>query len=115
MSTRSNVLIRSQGQQVVLYHHWDGYPKGFGKELCEVLLPEFQREPKYILIEDVVNKLIMRHSCEWTTNLHGDIEYLYTVDLDRRTITCEGVNNWGDRLEVKDSIDMIATYKTWEK
>jgi len=39
MSTRSLTIFKSDdGQEiVVMYHHYDGYPRGYGKELAEFL------------------------------------------------------------------------------
>lgn len=36
MSTRSQIKISYLHREVLLYHHWDGYPKGGGAELIRL-------------------------------------------------------------------------------
>ena len=112
MSTRCNLLIRHQGIQVCLYHHHDGYPEGVGAELCEIFFDRFtKKDSAPFYLDGVVNSLIKNYQgYEWSSALHGDIEYLYTVDLERRTIICEEVNNW-EELKIGKKINMIEWYK----
>lgn len=113
MSTRCNVIIRKDGNQVVLYHHWDGYPEGVGYDLVERFRKNFQPGQPEWTMAGVVNMLIKDkedQGYEWTTRLHGDIEYLYTVDLNRKTITCDDVDNW-DGLKINQSWDMFEYQK----
>jgi hypothetical protein len=40
-------------------------------------------------------------SYEPTTGLHGDIEYLYEIDLEKCAIKVYSADNWGDKLKKK--------------
>ena len=109
MSTRCNIIIKKFTNEVVLYHHYDGYPRGVGIDLVRMFEDDFKKSSK-IYIDDVVNKLIKNEDdkgYEWTTGLHGDIEYLYTIDCDAKTITCEDADNWGTELKVWNKRDMF--------
>lgn len=117
MSTRCNVIIRQQGVQVVLYHHHDGYPEGVGMDLIERFGKNFRDEKAHVLsLSYAVNALIkdQNDEYEWCLRLHGDIEYLYTVDLERKTIVCEAVDNW-DEFKITDTIDMLEFAKEYEQ
>ena len=50
---------------------------------------------------------------EITDSIHFDIEYLYTVDLETKEITCKERQNWGDDVKDWPEIPMIniAGYK----
>ena len=88
MSTRCNIVIkatdldnglRNEWAKVILYHHHDGYPEWIGKRLTE-FIDEFNGDG----MDDFVNKLLKDKNdtgYEYTHTLHGDIEYLYTIDF----------------------------------
>jgi hypothetical protein len=38
---------------------------------------------------------------EPTSCIHGDIEYLYTLDLNKQTILVQRANNWDEKLKTK--------------
>ena len=80
MSTRANVILKKGNRKIYLYRHCDGYPSGLGKELKECI----NKDP----IETIFN-IFENTGVELTNGIHGDIEYLYTVDLDDLTINCE--------------------------
>lgn len=115
MSTRCNILIKQQHLQVCLYHHMDGYPEGVGMELAGIFKKNFtakEEKGRLLWFEDVVNDLIKNHKgYEYCAALHGDIEYLYTIDLDRKKIVCEEVNNWHSDIIIKKTINMMKFYK----
>lgn len=113
MSTRCNVVITKKGKKdVILYHHHDGYPDGVGADLEKYLANKSFKTPSscgnfLVGIED--------DEYEKTVCLHGDIEYLYTIDLDANTIKCQEADNW-DELKTKDVYThQIKTKKGKEK
>lgn len=85
MSTRCNIKIititNDDISEKYLYHHCDGYPAGVGTELTTKIIPEFikqnitnSNETLYDYIKNYDD------SYEETNNIHGDIEYLYTLE-----------------------------------
>lgn len=88
MSTRCNIVIkatdldngqRNEWARVILYHHHDGYPEWMGKRLTEFIENFKGRD-----INDLTNLLLKDNQdagYEWTNVLHGDIEYLYTIEF----------------------------------
>jgi len=91
MGTRAQVFIKDEG--VYLYQHWDGdnlmdkvvkavnSPVGKGR----------QDDPEY-LARIIFCEMVRGDEAGETgygigTNMHGDIEYLVTVDCKKRTIT----------------------------
>ena len=111
MSTRANIVVKSDRDKLIFYRHSDGYPEG-----TMPLLVEFMEKVKSGEIRDNVSQsagwlieLGRREMMEcfsdkipqyykWkvgfiepTTCIHGDIEYLYTIDLDKKTIKLKQV------------------------
>jgi hypothetical protein len=106
MSTRANIkMVDASGSELWFYRHSDGYPSGTMPTLKKFL--ELVKTEK---IRDNVSQaggwlIIIGHEeyaednvkypdiCGWkvgayepTTGEHGDIEYLYTIDLAKKTI-----------------------------
>ena len=102
MSTRANILIKdSFGDELQFYRHSDGYPEG-----TMPTLEKFLDLIKSGKIRNNVNQaagwlIVIGHeeykqtrkqwpSSAWkvgayepTTGEHGDIDYLYTIDLEK--------------------------------
>lgn len=88
MATRANVIIQKKGEKtMILYYHYDGYPKGVGQELVRYLT----YLPQYLLGTRALGAYIHAHdgAYEETDRKAGDAEYQYVVDLDKMTLTCE--------------------------
>lgn len=107
MSTRCNIIVQDENTKYTLYHHWDGYPEYVGLCLYDGLYEKIKKGGLYA--EQVVNMLLKGKidnddGYELTTGLHGDIEYLYIIDLTFKTLTCYSVRNWEGGLEVYDTI-----------
>ena len=88
MATRCNVIVKGKscGKNVkaILYRHWDGYPSVTGEDLLEKLNSCCNGE---IYFDSFVNSLIKESTeYEYTSQIHGDIEYLYEIDCCKRTI-----------------------------
>lgn len=91
MSTRANIKI-VEGEKVTwLYHHHDGYPTYLGAFLMWRLYNKLNNQNCYLNTYDIVNGLIkdkVDDEFEYTSEMHGDIEYLYVIDVDKRTLKC---------------------------
>lgn len=111
MSTRCNIIVQDADSKYTLYHHCDGYPEYVGVCLYKALYERIQKH-KYEAFE-IVNMLVKAQlegidtSYELTFGLHGDIEYLYVVDLNFKTIRCYSVENW-EGLDVHEEIDLTT-------
>ena len=115
MSTRANVVIKKTAENgkvsyAQLYHHHDGYCSGVGKDLSEYMaeidvMPD--EEKKKVLKDPVSLAKWLSHDdrhdeyeYEGTSvNLHGDIEYLYVIDLANKTITCYSTWDWDGKID----------------
>ena len=110
MSTRANVVIKKTEKNcdvsyAQLYHHHDGYCSGLGDALSEYMaeIEVMPDEEKKKVLETPVSlakwfaddKRFVEFEYEGTdVNLHGDIEYLYVIDLTKETITCYSTWDW---------------------
>lgn len=109
MSTRCNVIINSydkSGEPIhyQLYHHHDGYPLGVGADLVEYIKEIKTNEDNGLQILSSCEKLA-DYLCDPLRNdeyenegtnicLHGDIEYLYIIDLSTQVLKCFEINSW---------------------
>ena len=109
MSTRCNVIVKDctiqngvkkENWQVKLYHHHDGYPEGVGKDLTNFI----NKLEDDFYVEDVVNGLLKNEKdkgYKWCNSLHGDIEYLYTIEMI----------DWKKEDENKWVMDIVLSYQ----
>ena len=103
MSTRANIIIKDKCSKLYFYRHSDGYPKG--------TMPTLEKFLK--MVADGVIRNNVLHSSGWliiigneeyaeyqtwkvgsyepTDQIHSDIEYLYTIDLEKLKIKIEKV------------------------
>ncbi|MFZ9002331.1 MAG: hypothetical protein ACO20H_13575 [Bacteriovoracaceae bacterium] len=108
MSTRANIKVVDGYDELWFYRHSDGYPEGAmptlekfldlvksGKirdnvvQACGHLIVLGRQE---YLEQDLLRSEYMNWkvgAIEPTTEQHGDIEYFYTIDLVKKTITIE--------------------------
>ena len=105
MSTRATILIRKGRKSFWVYHHCDGYPEGVGRDIKEYLASK-----KRWYADDIVNDLVkgavagdMRY--EITLCQHGDEEYAYLIDCDKKELKCYKVGwdefDWKEEKVVK--------------
>ena len=99
MSTRCQIKISYLHREVLLYHHWDGYPKRIGFNLI--------RRQKQLNTWDgniLINRLVkdIEYEYEIAYQIHTDIDYWYEIDCNRKTIRCWKVKgyNLSDHAEV---------------
>lgn len=87
MSTRANIVVVHGETVVFLYRHCDGYPSECGADLGEKLLlcdrsaGAFLRSMLVEQYEQQSYERSARPVYELTTELHGDIEWLYVFDF----------------------------------
>jgi len=104
MSTRCNIIckIKREGdkkpqQFAVLYHHCDGYPDGVGYDMKERL--ESASDIKRRHAGSFINSMVKdpMDDYEITTDLHWDVEYVYTIlfEPDKVTLSYHEVEDFG--------------------
>lgn len=103
MATRCNIIIKGKscGKNVktMLYRHWDGYPTCTGVELMELLN---KQTSDCIYFDGFINSMIKEgNTYEYSSTIHGDIEYLYTIDLTKRKIYVQTVGyDWEKSVQI---------------
>ena len=78
---------------IYLYHHWDGSPSGVGRELERFLRGRddgdgTHGEPTWDGARIAEELLSSASGYQKSDGLHGDVEYGYVIDCNRRTLTC---------------------------
>ena len=114
MSTRCNIKIIDKDCEVILYHHHDGYPAGVGEDLFNKFNDKLKDKNCRLWAEDVANSLIKDpddDEYEWTSDILGDIEYLYEIDLIKRELRCFPVDWTGENWDVLKKGDLIDLEK----
>lgn len=111
MSTRANIIVTDGEDELIFYRHCDGYPDGTLPSLTKFLglaregiirdnvvqacgwLILIGASEDGICDQDGVVKLRSGHLPGWkvgayepTTSIHGDIEFLYLVDLKKQQL-----------------------------
>ncbi len=119
MATRCNVVVKNNvGETSIVYRHCDGYPESVLPAL-EPILSKIKTTPKdfqwnaheygglkitnlrpILVAHDIVkieesyfigNNQRTYRPFEFTTDIHGDIEYLYTLNADTGELEYEKV------------------------
>lgn len=113
MSTRANIVVKDQwGNKLWFYRHSDGYPEGALPLLAKFMQAVVNGEIR-ANVSQAAGHLIMLGAREYegvypqgcgmdwkvgaiepTTAQHGDIEYLYVLDLENKTIDVKTVRFW---------------------
>ena len=97
MSTRCDVLVKCGKFKIQMYHHTDGYIEYIGQHLVDFMKKEDVANQEYAAIagENYVQKMIddgfIITFCE-----HGDTEYHYEVDIEKKEVKAYNVN-WKTR------------------
>ena len=88
MGTRSNILIEYGSTKIFLYRHWDGYPEVTGYDLARILSRPNEPDKKLGWAGTFLTRLLEQDDYELTTDLHGDIEYLYQFNFSTTKPAC---------------------------
>jgi len=107
MCTRANIVIQDGAKRIYLYHHSDGYPDGIGVEL-DIFMQGRYFQTAEECAEAIIG--IENDNYELTTEIHGDIEFLYTIDLVKKTILCQAYNR-----RLSDIQGNVYTTFYWEE
>lgn len=86
MATRCNIIIKRGEQKILIYRHCDGYPSETGRDLLKIC-----GKAGYDLFE-IIQAFAESGHYELSRVKHGDAEYEYTIDLDKKDITCYSIN-----------------------
>ena len=100
MSTRAHIRIIEDYEQIMLYHHSNGYPEGVGSDLkkflqenckdywdnCEIANGLVKGGVKHAYKSAISRKyeITPDDGYEITTSLHGDEDYIYVIDCDKK-------------------------------
>ena len=91
MGTRANIILRENSDEKILYSHFDGYIVDGVGEMLEEFIWNFMGSGMKLtgpIIEELHERLINKihpnpdsFTLEDTNTIHGDIEYLYIIDI----------------------------------
>ncbi len=81
MATRCNIVIKRGEDEILIYRHWDGKPSVTGVELLKIC-----QDSNYDIF-GIIQSMARDGQYELTQHKHGDAEYEYTIDIDRKEIT----------------------------
>ena len=98
MATRSHIVVRNPKEEPqkwkYIYHHWDGYPDGVGKELRNQftgVIPSKGPDEKYTKekVIDIITDI--EDDYRQDSGIHGDEEYVYvfTVEPDKKGVSVD--------------------------
>lgn len=99
MGTRANIVIKDSVSEKIFYRHYDGYPKVVNVDLDKILTFISTGNIKNT-VDNISNILlfvgfeILKYGSKYghyepTTEIHGDISYLYILDIEKQTISCK--------------------------
>lgn len=83
MGTRTNIIVEYGATKTFIYRHWDGYPAVTGYDLIK-LYRETNGAGGFVsalLAAQRENEELPQY--ELTTEVHGDIEFLYVIRFGR--------------------------------
>lgn len=89
MGTRSNIVIEVGSSRVYLYRHWDGYLAGAGRDIYSKLVAAGSNADQFLRslmaeMDEATSYRPAKGVYELTSEVHGDIEYLYFVRFSDR-------------------------------
>ncbi len=91
MATRCNIFLRYGNSRIWLYRHWDGYPASVGPDIHAAV--RAATKESFHAGQDVLERLMAlrdedgRAQYRLTSGQHGDIDWLYGIDLNPHTMT----------------------------
>lgn len=89
MGTRSNLVIEVGSSRVYIYRHWDGYLAGAGRDIYSKLLMAGSNPEQFLRailaeMDEATSYRPAQGVYHLTSEVHGDIEYLYVVRFSDR-------------------------------
>ena len=100
MSTRANIIFRDADSELIFYRHSDGYPEVTGEDLKtfvqgykSTLRNNVMQSAGWLIVQGYLDPSYKKYRAggvgmgwkvgayEPTNQLHGDVEYIYTIDL----------------------------------
>ena len=117
MSTRANIIIKDDISKLIFYRHSDGYPVGalptLKKFMCLLndgkIRNNTTQAAGWLIIIGALEYSEMGDINNWkvgayepTANLHGDISYLYTIDLKNKTLKVETAHYDNNKVSFSD-------------
>lgn len=136
MSTRASIIIQDEHTKLYFYRHSDGYVECAGVDLL-AFVADYTEEKMRLNVGQSAGWLVLRGHKEYnetptlapnkadrfagwkcgayepTSSLHGDVEFVYVINLTKRTLEMRapkrGVDFWNKATLAKTSI--LHTYK----
>lgn len=94
MGTRCNVIVKCGKELFQLYHHYDGYWEGVGQDIINyfdshvVTRGHFDDFDYASSVAYGISDWNASFELEETFRPHGDIDYIYVIDLDSHELHC---------------------------
>ena len=106
MGTRAAIIIKESTNEINIYHHCDGYPEGVGQELTD-----FASNCKVWESVKIFAEMLNEYddAYRYTSDVHGDEEYIYLVDIPTKTIICYDI--FGDEYLTNGFINAKVEFK----
>ena len=117
MSTRTNIVIQTGQTNVYLYRHHDGYLTETGADLLKKLNAANDNPSLFLesLLAERYDKqnyeTVAKRVYELTTEVHGDIGYLYVVRFDDSNVT----TGYAARGSYDNNVPEVADVKLGSK
>ena len=118
MATRAAYEFYNKEKRIIsVYIHWDGYPDGAAMYLNRTLKGSYWNFNNQYIFFDFITEFIKLNDGEITagSEAHGDLEYIYKIDLPMQQITTLELN-WSkvekagklrDELENEEIFDEV--------
>lgn len=107
MSTRANIIIKDNYDKLYFYRHSDGYPEGTLPTLNNYVAAINKGNIRQNVPQSAGWLILIGHeeygadkdtwkvgAYEPTMSIHGDIEYLYIIDLSKSPVSVEVLEEW---------------------
>ena len=121
MSTRCNIIVTDYGVRHYLYHNSDGYPSGVGVQLKKCAKRWFpggygcRTWPSLVANQLVKYEIGLNDKTyEITSGLHGDVNYLYVINLKARTIRGYRVERWDMKISEIVRRENLVRIPEWD-
>lgn len=97
MSTRATIKIVENKDVIWVYRHCDGYPETTFEDLKNTLSNIGKYTDAFEIATEIIQSKDTTFPYELTSCQHGDEEYAYLIDVEKRELKCYKVG--GDEYE----------------